>query len=88
MYQPSCVLTTFPDLGCFSDVSIHIDTSVSGGPKDYEVTFKVKEKRRLAGNIHTMVGNQEGSLLTSLIMPNLAGRGERFQVRQQQDFNP
>ena len=28
------------DLGCFSDVGIHIDT-MGSGDKDYQVTFKV-----------------------------------------------
>ena len=28
------------DLGCFSDVGIHIDT-LDSGDKDYQVTFKV-----------------------------------------------
>lgn len=68
------------DLGCFSDVSIHIDTAEEGGPKDYEVTFKVTELRRVIGSINTMLGNQEGSLFTGLKCPNLQGRGEQFQV--------
>ncbi len=70
-------LIYFSDLGCFSDVDIHIDTCPAGGPQDYEVTFKVKELRRMVGSINTMVGNQEGSLLTGVKMPNLLGRGER-----------
>ncbi len=61
-------------------MDIHIDTSDEGGPRDYEVTFKVKELRRVVGSINTMVGNQEGSLLTGIKMPNLAGRGEKLQV--------
>ncbi len=62
-------------------MDVHIDTSTStGGPQDYEVTFRVKELRRVVGSINTMVGNQEGSLLTGLRMPNLFGRGERLQL--------
>lgn len=68
------------DLGCFSDVAIHIDTSSEGGPSDYEVTFKVQELKRVVGSVNTMVGNQEGSLITGLKLPNLLGRGERFAV--------
>lgn len=63
-------------------MDIHIDTSqaAGAGPRDYEVTFRVKELRRVVGSINTMVGNQEGSLLTGLRMPNILGRGERMQL--------
>ena len=61
------------DLGCFSDVDIRIDTASGGGPADYEVTFQVTELGRARGTINTMVGNQEGSLLTGLAAPNLLG---------------
>lgn len=67
------------DLGCFSDVGIHIDTSDSG-EKDYTVTFQVKEVKRVAGSVNTMVGNNEGSLMTGVKFPNLLGRGERLQA--------
>jgi len=67
------------ELGCFSDVAINIDTSVSG-PQDYEVTFEVKELKRVAGSVNTMVGNNEGSLMTGIKLPNLAGRGEKLQA--------
>ena len=30
------------DLGCFSDVEIHIDTSEDGGKSDYEVIFMIE----------------------------------------------
>ena len=68
------------ELGCFSSVGIHIDTSSEGGPHDYEVTFRVGELKRVTGNISTMVGTQEGSLVTGVKFPNLQGRGERFEV--------
>ena len=62
-------------------MDVHIDTSPSsGGTQDYEVTFKVTELRRVVGSVHTLVGNQEGSLQTGVRMPNLAGRGERMQL--------
>jgi len=67
-------------LGCFKDVEIEIDTSSEGGSKDYEVTFAVQELRRVTGSINTMVGNQEGSLTCGVKLPNLIGRGEKFQV--------
>ena len=60
-------------MGCFSDVDIRIDTATGGGPDDYEVTFQVTELGRARGTINTMVGNQEGSLLTGLAAPNLLG---------------
>lgn len=67
------------ELGCFSRVGIHIDTSDTGA-KDYVVTFNVEELRRVVGSVNTMVGNNEGSLMTGLKLPNLAGRGERLQA--------
>ena len=50
-------------LGCFSDVDIHVDTSKEGGHSDYEVTFSVKELKRMIGSVNTMVGNQEGCVM-------------------------
>jgi len=67
------------DLGCFSDVGIHIDTSDTGD-KDYTVTFQVQEVKRVAGSVNTMVGNNEGSLMTGIMLPNLFGRGEKLQA--------
>lgn len=67
-------------LGCFSDVDIHVDTSKEGGDSDYEVTFSVKELKRMVGSVNTLVGNQEGCVMLSGKMTNLLGRGERFQV--------
>ena len=45
------------------------------------MTFAVQELRRIKGSINTMVGNQEGSVMAGVAFPNIAGRGERFQVR-------
>jgi len=67
------------DLGCFSSVGIHIDTSKTG-EKDYSVTFEVEEVKRVTGSVNTMVGNNEGSLMTGVKFPNLLGRGERLQA--------
>jgi len=67
------------ELGCFSNVGIHIDASETGY-KDYEVTFKVEELKKVQGSVNTMVGNNEGSLMTGVKFPNLFGRGERFQA--------
>ncbi len=52
-------------LGCFSDVDIHVDTSKEGGDSDYEVTFSVKELKRMVGSVNTLVGNQEGCVMLS-----------------------
>jgi len=67
------------ELGCFSDVGIHIDTSDSGA-RDYVVTYHVQELKKVVGSVNTMVGNNEGSLLTGVKMPNIAGRGECLQA--------
>jgi len=73
------VRSKLQDLGCFSDVGIHIDTMESG-EKDYQVTFKVEELKKVQGSVNTMVGNNEGSLMTGVKLPNLLGRGERLQA--------
>ena len=70
----------FSGLGCFSNIDIQIDTALNGGPSDYEVTYKVKELKRLSGAINTLMGNQEGSIQVGLKSPNVLGQGERFQV--------
>lgn len=69
-------------LGCFRNVGIYIDTShgPDATPDGVEVTFKVREMRRLVGGISTMVGNNEGSLLVGARAPNLFGRAERVQM--------
>lgn len=70
------------ELGCFKNISVYIDTSK--GPKStpdgLEVTFNVREHKRLTGGVSTQVGNNEGALLIGMRAPNLFGRGERFQV--------
>merc|ERR1719412_2953197 len=67
------------DLGGFTNVGIHIDTSDTGS-KDYTVTYQVEEVKRVTGSVNTMVGNNEGSLMTGVKFPNLFGRGERLQA--------
>ncbi|XP_014487519.1 PREDICTED: sorting and assembly machinery component 50 homolog [Dinoponera quadriceps] len=69
-------------LGCFRRIGIYIDTSQGpeATPDGVEVTFKVREMRRLVGGVNTMVGNNEGSLMVSAKAPNLCGRGERVQM--------
>lgn len=69
-------------LGCFGNVGIFIDTSQGphATPEGVEVTFTVREMRRLTGGISTMVGNNEGSVIVQARAPNLFGRGERLQM--------
>ncbi|KOC60825.1 Sorting and assembly machinery component 50 like protein, partial [Habropoda laboriosa] len=70
------------NLGCFGNVGIFIDTSQGprATPEGVEVTFIVREMRRLTGGISTMVGNNEGSVIVQAKAPNLFGRGERVQM--------
>ena len=42
------------------------------------------ELKRVQGSLQTMVGNQEGSVMAGVKFPNIAGRGERFQVKSYQ----
>ena len=70
-------------LGCFGNVGIYIDTSAGSNatPDGLEVTFHVKELKRVTGGIHTLFGsNNEGSVAFSMRFPNLMGRGERIQA--------
>ncbi|OXU26423.1 hypothetical protein TSAR_013800, partial [Trichomalopsis sarcophagae] len=69
-------------LGCFKNIGVYIDTSHGPGatPEGVEVTFTVHELKRIMGNINTMVGNNEASLLIGAKTPNLFGRGEKLQV--------
>ncbi|CAG9815218.1 unnamed protein product [Phaedon cochleariae] len=70
------------ELGCFKNISVFIDTSKgSKATSDgLEVTFNVKEHRRITGGVSTHVGNNEGALLVGMRAPNMFGRGERVQV--------
>jgi len=69
-------------LGIFRNVGVLIDTSHgdSSHPEDLEVTFFVREHRRVAGGISTLVGNNEGSLVLGARLPNVLGRGEKVQA--------
>ncbi|XP_012263969.2 sorting and assembly machinery component 50 homolog [Athalia rosae] len=69
-------------LDCFKNIGIYIDTSngPDATPDGVEVTFTVREMRRLTGSINTMVGNNEGSLLIGAGAPNIFGRGERLRM--------
>ncbi|KAK7880681.1 hypothetical protein WMY93_032679 [Mugilogobius chulae] len=67
-------------LGVFRRVNVVIDTSRGEGalPNGLEVTFHVTELRRLTGSYNTTVGNNEGSMVLGLKLPNLLGRAERL----------
>ncbi|XP_076663266.1 sorting and assembly machinery component 50 homolog A isoform X2 [Andrena cerasifolii] len=69
-------------LGCFRNIGVYIDTSQGpqATPDGVEVTFTVREMRRLVGGINTMVGNNDGSVIIGAKAPNLFGRGERLQM--------
>ncbi|ETE73137.1 Sorting and assembly machinery component 50-like protein [Ophiophagus hannah] len=46
-------------------------------PNGLDVTFDVTELRRLTGSYNTMVGNNEGSMVLGLKLPNILGRAEK-----------
>uniref|UniRef100_UPI00398EF9AB sorting and assembly machinery component 50 homolog n=1 Tax=Pristiophorus japonicus TaxID=55135 RepID=UPI00398EF9AB len=67
-------------LGIFRNVEVLIDTAqgeeaLSDG---LDVIFEVKEMRRLTGSYNTMVGNNEGSMVLGLKLPNVLGRAEKI----------
>ena len=82
-------------LGCFRSVSVLINTSrgPDSSPNGLEVTFNVKELKRVLGGINTLVGNNEGSLIIGSNLPNTFGRGEKLQAeytygtKQSKGFN-
>lgn len=44
----------------------------------FQITFHVRELKRIVGGVNTVVGNNEGSLVVGMRMPNLFGRGEKL----------
>ncbi len=82
-------------LGCFKNVGVFIDTSrgEEASSNGLEITFTVKELKRVLGGITTLVGNNEGSLVIKSNLPNTFGRGENLQVeytygtKQSKGFN-
>ncbi|KAI7791965.1 sorting and assembly machinery component 50-like protein B, partial [Triplophysa rosa] len=67
-------------LGIFKDVEVVIDISEGADalPNGLDVTFDVTELKRLTGSYNTMVGNNEGSMVLGIKLPNMCGRGERL----------
>uniref|UniRef100_A0A671PIH6 Sorting and assembly machinery component 50 homolog A n=1 Tax=Sinocyclocheilus anshuiensis TaxID=1608454 RepID=A0A671PIH6_9TELE len=67
-------------LGIFRHVEVVIDTAegVDALPNGLDVTFEVKELRRMTGSYNTMVGNNEGSMVLGLKLPNVFGRAEKL----------
>ncbi|XP_008313447.1 sorting and assembly machinery component 50 homolog B [Cynoglossus semilaevis] len=67
-------------LGIFKDVEVLIDTSegTDALPNGLDVTFEVTEIRRLTGSYKTMVGNNEGSMVLGVKLPNTLGRAEKL----------
>uniref|UniRef100_A0A8C5DRL3 Sorting and assembly machinery component 50 homolog A n=1 Tax=Gouania willdenowi TaxID=441366 RepID=A0A8C5DRL3_GOUWI len=65
-------------LGIFRKVEVLIDTSRGALPNGLDVTFEVTELRRLTGSYNTMVGNNEGSMVLGLKLPNALGRAEKL----------
>lgn len=70
------------ELGIFKEINANVDVSrgESATKNGYELTFTGTELRRITGSVGTEIGNNEGSVVTEMALPNLAGRGERFSV--------
>lgn len=69
-------------LGCFRNIGVYIDTSKGPNATDdgLEVTFNVKEYKRVVGGVTTQVGNNEGVVQVGMRAPNILGRGEKVQM--------
>lgn len=67
-------------LGIFRNVDVLIDTAhgEEALAEGLDVIFEVTEMRRLTGSYNTMVGNNEGSMVLGLKLPNLFGRAEKI----------
>ncbi|NP_956436.2 sorting and assembly machinery component 50 homolog A [Danio rerio] len=67
-------------LGIFRHVEVVIDTAEGADalPNGLDVTFEVKELRRMTGSYNTMVGNNEGSMVLGIKLPNVLGRAEKL----------
>lgn len=65
-------------LGCFRAVETLIDSAEDGNPSAFRIVVKVEESNVIGGGIHTSIGNNEGSLSTSVHFPNMFGKGERL----------
>ncbi|CAJ0964025.1 unnamed protein product [Ranitomeya imitator] len=67
-------------MGIFREVEVLVDTCPDDDalPNGLDVTFEVTELRRLTGSYNTMVGNNEGSMVLGLKLPNLFGRAEKM----------
>lgn len=78
-------------VGIASHVEMYLDTAST--KCGYQITFKVKEPKRIVGGIHGTVGNAEGGVRLAMSMPNILGRGERLTAdtgygsRTKSDFN-
>lgn len=59
-------------LGIFRKVEVVIDTSRGEDalPNGLDVTFEVTELRRMTGSYNTMVGNNEGSMVSCSSSPS------------------
>ncbi|XP_051545232.1 sorting and assembly machinery component 50 homolog A-like [Myxocyprinus asiaticus] len=67
-------------MGIFRQVEVVIDTADGADAlhNGLDVTFEVKELRRMTGSYNTMVGNNEGSMVLGLKLPNVFGRAEKL----------
>lgn len=70
----------FEMLGLFKSSVITVDASKKNpdSSTSYDLFLKVREQRLLTGGLSTMVGTNEGTLVGSLNLQNVYGRGERM----------
>lgn len=69
-------------LGIFKNLKakIDVDKSPKASPIGYVVTFEGEELSRITGTVGTEIGQNDGSLTTELVTPNIFGRGERLSI--------
>lgn len=69
-------------LGIFKNLKAFIDTDKSpkASPYGYVVSFEGEELSRVTGTIGTEIGQNDGSLTSELVSPNIFGRGEKLSI--------
>lgn len=67
-------------LGLFKKASVFIDTSQgeNARPDGYELTYTVKETRRVLGGANGLMGTNDASVGFQIKLPNVFGRAEQF----------
>jgi len=66
-------------VGAFKSINAIIDSTPNAASKtSYDIILEVEEFNPVTGGVHSSIGNNEGSMNTSVGFPNVFGKGERI----------